>query len=114
MEPQEGRPMDAYPGCAGTEEVDQMTKTRAKMTHIRVDNEPDNTNRRFACGLGPELPEGDTYYFAAEPWAERADCPGCNSAGHWAFGTPLSELSGRPGHKGYDEFVRIANSWGFP
>jgi hypothetical protein len=41
----------------------------------------------------------------------------------WAFvayripktrlGTPLSELSGRPGHPGYDRFVAIAKSWGY-
>lgn len=29
-------------------------------------------------------------------------------------GTPISKLSGRPGHPGYGEFVRIANSWGYP
>lgn len=28
------------------------------------------------------------------------------------LGTPLSELSGRPGHPGYAEFCRIAKSWG--
>lgn len=28
-------------------------------------------------------------------------------------GTPISELSGQPGHKGYADFVRIAKSWGF-
>ena len=28
------------------------------------------------------------------------------------LGTPLSELSGRPGHPGYAEFRRIAKSWG--
>lgn len=28
-------------------------------------------------------------------------------------GTPISKLSGRPGEKGYAEFVRIAKSWGF-
>ena len=30
-----------------------------------------------------------------------------------AGGTPISEISGRPGHKGYTEFLRIAKSWGF-
>lgn len=30
------------------------------------------------------------------------------------IGTPISKLSGRPGHPGYAEFVRIANSWGYP
>lgn len=29
------------------------------------------------------------------------------------FGTPLSELSGRPGSPGYQRFVDIASSWGF-
>lgn len=29
------------------------------------------------------------------------------------FGTPISQLSGRPGHPGYDEFCRIARSWGY-
>jgi hypothetical protein len=28
------------------------------------------------------------------------------------LGTPLSQISGRPGHPGYDEFKRIAASWG--
>jgi hypothetical protein len=28
------------------------------------------------------------------------------------IGTPLSEVSGRPGHPGYGEFCRIAKSWG--
>jgi hypothetical protein len=28
------------------------------------------------------------------------------------IGTPISEISGRPGHPGYDEFCRIAKSWG--
>lgn len=28
-------------------------------------------------------------------------------------GTPISEISGRAGHKGFAEFVRIAKSWGF-
>lgn len=29
------------------------------------------------------------------------------------IGTPISELSGRPGHPGYAEFKRIAKSWGY-
>jgi len=29
-------------------------------------------------------------------------------------GTPLSELSGRPGHPGFDRFCAIAASWGYP
>ena len=29
------------------------------------------------------------------------------------IGTPLSQLSGQPGHEGYAEFARIARSWGY-
>ena len=31
----------------------------------------------------------------------------------WRRGTPISQLSGRPGHAGYDRFKQIAASWGF-
>ena len=84
------------------------------MIHIRIDDERENSKRKFACGLGPDLPEGDKYFFEGESAALRhADCPGCNPAGPEKFGTPISQLSGRPGDAGYSEFVRIANSWGF-
>lgn len=83
------------------------------MIHVRIDDEDDNSKRRFACGIGPKLPEGDKYVFASELNADRADCPGCNPDGPRKLGTPLSEISGRPGHKGYDEFCRIAESWGY-
>lgn len=83
------------------------------MRHIRVDNEVENSKRRFVCGIGPELPLGDDYVFDSESMAERADCPGCNPAGLRRLGTPISELSGRIGEKGYEEFCRIARSWGY-
>ncbi len=84
------------------------------MFHIRVDDEIENSKRRFACGIGPELPEGDKYFFADEVGQHwQIDCPGCNPAGPRQLGTPMSQLSGRPGHPGYDEFCRIAESWGY-
>lgn len=83
------------------------------MIHIRTDNETTNAKRKFACGIGPKLPQGDTYFFQTERSADRADCPGCNPYGPRQYGTPISELSGRPGHKGYDKFVEIARSWGY-
>lgn len=83
------------------------------MIHIRIDDEAENSKRRFACGIGPELPKGDTYFNQCDVNADRADCPGCNPSGPVQLGTPLSELSGRPGHRGYDAFVRIASSWGY-
>ncbi len=30
------------------------------------------------------------------------------------IGVPLSELSGRPGHEGYERFRAIGESWGYP
>lgn len=83
------------------------------MIHIRDDNEELNSKRHFICGIGPDLPEGDTYWFEGESQAAFADCPGCNPNGPRRLGTPLSELSTRPGQPGYDEFVRIARSWGY-
>lgn len=82
------------------------------MIHIRVDDEELNSKRRFACGVGPDLPPGDQYYFAGEAMADRADCPGCNPTPR-QIGTPLSQLSGRPGEPGYERFKSIAASWGF-
>jgi hypothetical protein len=29
------------------------------------------------------------------------------------LGTPISQLSGRPGHPGYEQFKKIAQSWGY-
>lgn len=82
------------------------------MIHIRIDDEHENSKRRFACGIGPELPAGDVYFFAGESAADRADCPTCNPAGPRELGTPISELSGRPGTKGFQRFSEIAASWG--
>lgn len=83
------------------------------MIHIRIDNYPLNSQRQFVCGIGPALPEGDTYYDYHDSRADRADCPGCNPAGPRQLGTPISQLSGRPGEPGFAEFCRIAKSWGY-
>jgi hypothetical protein len=83
------------------------------MIHVRIDTEVLNCNRRFACGIGPELPEGDVYYFQGEAGADRSDCPGCNPAGPRRLGTPISQLSTQPGKPGYEEWCRISQSWGY-
>ena len=82
------------------------------MIHIRIDGEKLNSKRRFACGIGPDLPAGDVYFFEDEVAANRADCPGCNPGGPVQYGTPISELSGQPGKPGYERFKAIAKSWG--
>jgi len=81
--------------------------------HIRVDSERENAKRKFACGIGPELPAGDQWVDIEESSLHhRVDCPGCSEHKR-RFGTPISELSGRVGQKGYDKFVNIARSWGY-
>lgn len=88
------------------------------MIHARIDDDELNANARFACGLSGKLPDGDVYYRQGE--AGKAGfrggdvCPGCYPGGKPKIGTPLSELSGRPGHAGYGEFKRISDSWGYP
>lgn len=63
------------------------------MIHIRIDHEELNVNRRFACGIGPELPPGDKYFFESESMAYRlSDCPGCNPGNHSEF-APMVELA---------------------
>lgn len=84
------------------------------MIHIRIDDVIENSKRKFACGIGPELPPGDTYFNWNELSAQRADCPGCNPDGPKQLGTPFSELSGQPGTDGYSKFRQIADSWGMP
>ena len=82
------------------------------MRHIRTDDE-DNAHARFACGIGPTLPAGDDYVFDGEIGLHATvNCPGC-MPGVQQLGTPISKLSGRPGHDGYDRFVAIGKSWGY-
>lgn len=86
------------------------------MIHIRIDNETENSKRKFACGIGPGLPPGDIYYFENEQqragFRDEEVCPGCYPDGKPQIGTPISELSGRPGTPGYEKFCQIAESWG--
>jgi hypothetical protein len=83
------------------------------MIHIRVDTSTENSERKFACGIGPELPPGDTYWFDSEFGSRQSDCKGCNP-GYASNETPTKpKISGRPGHPGFEEFCRISASWGY-
>lgn len=81
------------------------------MIHIRVDDGTFNSQRKFVCGLGPDLPEGDRWLYPGIIADADADCPGCNPHPK-PIGTPLSELDGRGG--GNAEWRRISESWGYP
>lgn len=82
------------------------------MIHIRTDNEELNSKRRFACGIGPALPEGDKYFFDGESAVDRqVDCPACRAALGFApekagVGVPLKDMT-------HAQFVEIARSWGY-
>jgi len=81
--------------------------------HIRTDLEIENSKRKFACGIGPALPDGDTWVGDTQAGLHHmVDCPGCQPFAV-RLGTPISRLSSQPGTKGYDRFVEIAKSWGY-
>lgn len=85
--------------------------------HIREESYgAPNDQARMLCGMRWPLPNGHKYFFEAETGNQfrlnRVNCPGCNPAGVRPIGTPLSQLSGRPGHPGFAEFTRIARSYG--
>lgn len=87
-------------------------------THIRVgawcnEDTGEYNNGRIACGLD-RLPPGDSSVFEADSYAYHvADCQSCNPGGPMKYGTPISQLSGRPGHAGFEAFTAIAESWGY-
>lgn len=59
--------------------------------------------------------------YVARPWVkgvgsgsgEKTVTVPLSEVGH-RIGTPISQLSGRPGHDGFSDFSRIARSWGYP
>ena len=94
------------------------------MIHLRIDDGLSNSKAEYACGLTGtnSLPAGDTAFYSGETHLigaylashpEVQHCPGCWGEKRPEFGTPLSKLSGRPGEPGYEEFCRIARSWGY-
>lgn len=60
-----------------------------------------------ACDIGIAEQEAGAY----EPMDDDVQISFARDPGN-PIGTPASELSGRPGHPGFEEFKRIARSWG--
>lgn len=71
------------------------------------------TYDKTLCGLAGKLPDGHTFFFSTEYAARRATCPHCKPEGLTPIGTPISQLSGRPGDAGYQKFCEIAETWGY-
>ncbi len=88
------------------------------MIHIRTDHSPDNSNRKFACGI-TELPAGDKFFWESEGAAYRlSDCPGCNPQGP-AIGIPASAMNGNAMKRhedpdAWNRWVAFCDSWGQP
>lgn len=66
----------------------------------------------MACGMR-QLAPGHAYANDTATAVLHVTCPICKPYCE-QFGTPLSQLSGRPGTDGYARFVAIAESWGYP
>lgn len=80
-------------------------------------------------GVQPWCPEHcEDHDFEYDPYRRAHTCKNCDAEREYEpseddvsfsftwetpIGTPLSQLSGRPGHPGYDKFCRIAASWGY-
>lgn len=83
------------------------------MTHVRIDDAELNKHAAFECGIAWPLPDGDQYVYEGEiGLLHLVDCIGCGG-GPRRLGIPISQLSGRPGHPGFERFCDIARSWGY-
>lgn len=82
--------------------------------HIRRDGAETNDKAVMLCGMtfADLRAAGHQYFFEGESH-HRVTCQKCLGGPAPQIGTPLSELSGRPGHRGYARFVAIAKSWGY-
>lgn len=84
------------------------------LTCVWANDQWEELNSRLVteCGIKcTELPAGRYVQYSGEP-EYGITCPACGP-GWRPLGTPISQLSGRPGEPGYEEFTRIARSWGY-
>lgn len=72
------------------------------MIHIRTDQSEFNSQRKFACGIGPGLPEGDKWFYEGEYSASLADCPKCNPRGPEGIGWPAASMNGNAANRHAD------------
>ncbi len=89
------------------------------MLHIRVDQNELNSQRKFACGIGPELPPGDKWVYESEHLAASADCPGCNPRGPEGVGWPAHSMDGNAANRrnnpeGWNNWLAFCEANGAP
>lgn len=89
------------------------------MIHIRTDSEELNGKRKFACGIGPTLPEGDKWVHRDEYGLHSmVDCPACNPARE-SIGWRASDLNGNASQRnadpqGWANWIAFCNANGHP
>lgn len=99
-----------------------------KMVHLLVDERPDWRSwdedgvpigphpgpwwGLMACGMR-QMASGHAFTRDTPAASVSVTCPTCLPECQ-QFGTPISQLSGRPGEPGFARFVAIAESWGYP
>lgn len=86
------------------------------MLHIRTDSHLTNDRRKFACGIGPTLPDGDKWVYEGERMARQADCPGCNPRGPAPIGVPASSMNGNAANRhndpaAWERWVAFSEGW---
>jgi hypothetical protein len=87
------------------------------MIHIRIDQSEHRSGRRFACGIGPDLPEGDQWFYDSEIGSHyRVDCPGCRPQ-RTQIGIPASAMNGNAAERHanpqeWDNWVRFCEANG--
>lgn len=101
--------------------TDTPTKTSVpKMVHLRVDIEYYTMDplfrtmgtRQMACGMR-QLADGHAWVEDRLTSCLHVTCPLCLPECQ-QLGTPISQISGRPGTDSYGKFIAIAESWGYP
>lgn len=88
------------------------------MIHMRTDHSDLNSERRFRCGIGPKLPDGDKWVGQYEYGLHgMVDCPVCRGE-PVPVGIPASRLNGNAAKRhedpeAWDNWVRLSQSWGY-
>lgn len=78
------------------------------MIHIRTDTNELNADRKFFCGIGPLLPDGDKWVYEREyGLRSMVDCPICQPV-PYAIGRPASSMNGNAADR-IDDPERWAN-----
>jgi hypothetical protein len=89
-----------------TDQTKQEWRNRIIDELMRDDPELTEDEAQVLCDQAPDVMQ-------PPPPKENGSIPSSAARPARELGTPISQLSGRPGHEGFAEFCRIAKSWGY-